>query len=64
MVAAQNGECLICYNKPIRLVIDHNHKSGQIRGLLCNACNRGIGFFMENPQSLRRAAEFLERAGC
>lgn len=40
--------------------VDHDHVSGKVRGLLCPHCNRGIGSFKDNPQSLRRAALYLE----
>ncbi len=45
----QDGKCAICYTSiPGRgrknLLVDHNHKTGQIRGLLCHNCNNGIGF--------------------
>lgn len=59
----QGGLCLICKescSRGFRLSIDHDHKTGRIRGLLCNACNIGLGSFRDNPDLLRRAAEYLE----
>lgn len=44
------------------LGVDHDHKSGKFRGWLCDRCNRGIGFFRDDPSKLRRAADYLERA--
>lgn len=41
------------------LVVDHDHKTGDVRGLLCHHCNSGIGMFRDNPQSLTRAIEYL-----
>jgi len=61
----QNGCCSICgkhqseCNKA--LSVDHNHSSNQVRGLLCNYCNRGIGIFNENIQSLNSAIEYLKK---
>lgn len=57
----QHGCCAICGVdfKEEKSVIDHDHETGEVRGLLCNGCNRGIGFFMDNPQSLERAIEYL-----
>lgn len=61
----QNNNCAICQINKIDLTkilfVDHNHKTGQIRGLLCDSCNRGIGVFKESVKSLRLAADYLER---
>lgn len=59
----QNGLCLICGNaSERRLCVDHCHKTGFIRGLLCNHCNTAIGFLKEDPSLIRRAAEYIESA--
>jgi len=50
--------CVICYSKE-NLVIDHSHRTGKIRGVLCDHCNKGLGFFKDNPTSLLRAADYL-----
>lgn len=64
----QENVCAICGKKETmknayglrNLCIDHNHFSGQIRGLLCSNCNRGIGSFKEDTQALKKAIEYLE----
>mgnify|MGYP003139666740 CR=1 FL=1 len=43
------------------LHVDHNHDTGQIRGLLCHSCNRTIGL-TNNPELLRKLADYLESA--
>jgi hypothetical protein len=61
MFSKQNGVCAICL-KPQnhkKLAVDHNHISGTIRGLLCDACNRGLGQFKDNSETLKRASEYL-----
>ena len=56
-----NDVCSICglRNKKCRIGIDHDHKTKQIRGYLCLKCNRGIGFFNDNPSLLQAAKEYL-----
>lgn len=61
MSASQNHRCLICETKSDNLFVDHCHKSGTVRGLLCSLCNSAIGLLKENPESFRRAIAYLER---
>lgn len=63
LVEAQNGLCGICglartEGQP-RLAVDHDHESGYIRGLLCMACNTGIGKFKDDVRLLQKAIEWL-----
>jgi len=51
--------CAIC-KKETNLVVDHDHKSGKVRDMLCNHCNRGLGHFMDNPMILEQAAQYLK----
>lgn len=43
-----------------KLVVDHCHEKGIVRGLLCNGCNVGLGAFRDSPHILKRAAEFIK----
>ena len=51
-------ECVICGSKE-KLVVDHDHKTGKIRGMLCNHCNRGLGHFRDDPTLLEFASQYL-----
>ena len=50
--------CVICGSRS-RLCVDHSHQTGRIRGMLCDRCNKGIGFFGDNPTLLLRAADYV-----
>lgn len=54
-------ECEICGGSG-RMCIDHNHETNKIRGVLCNLCNRGLGYFQDSPLLLRKAAAYLENS--
>lgn len=60
---AHNGVCAICL-KPQkdkrRLVVDHNHQTGDVRGLLCTPCNIILGCWQDNSGTALRAATYLE----
>jgi hypothetical protein len=56
---AQNGTCAICRNKRRRLCVDHCHRHGHLRGLICGRCNSGVGFFRDSPLLLLRTAIYL-----
>jgi hypothetical protein len=65
MRADQENKCKICgipeEKAPRgRLAVDHCHETGQLRGLLCNNCNVGLGQFKDNPNLLTAAIEYLQ----
>lgn len=70
LILKQNNLCYIC-NKPesrkrkdgnlYPLHIDHDHKTGKVRGLLCNKCNNGLGFFDDNINYLLNAIKYLKQ---
>ena len=56
----QDNKCKICRKKPDKvLAIDHCHKTGEVRGLLCKKCNSGIGFLKDNPGFMAEALFYL-----
>lgn len=54
------AKCAICGDTG-PLVVDHSHKTGKVRDMLCNHCNRGLGHFRDNPVLLEQAAEYIRR---
>jgi len=69
MLSDQNNACAICLQKetlipkgctlPQSLSIDHDHKNGKVRGLLCYACNLAIGLLKDSPDIAKRASTYL-----
>lgn len=60
---SQSGLCKICKgldSRGFELSVDHDHETNQIRGLLCQACNRALGLMRDDPKLLRKGAEYLE----
>lgn len=69
LLEKQKGLCAICgTDKPTGkwkvFAVDHCHNTGMVRGLLCNECNRGIGLLRDNPEILRKAADYLDKNLC
>jgi hypothetical protein len=65
MITAQKGKCANSACSEIdksekRLAVDHDHKTGKVRALLCDRCNRGIGYLDESPERLRAAADYID----
>ena len=63
MQEEQDNKCAICGNPPHRraLHIDHNHRTGKVRGLLCHFCNAGLGYFRDDPERMYKAIEYLAK---
>ncbi len=66
MLVEQDHKCKICgvqdgLTKHEKLCVDHDHDTGQVRGLLCNHCNRGLGLFGDNLQTLINAVEYKQK---
>ena len=58
MAEEQGGTCAIC-NKEEKLVVDHCHDTGRVRGLLCSNCNAGIGLLGDKAEGVRNAVNYL-----
>lgn len=62
ILAHQGGVCAICKKPPKEgkhLAVDHDHATGQIRGLLCPMCNRAIAAFRDNLEKIQAAAKYF-----
>lgn len=79
LLAEQGGTCAVCGALPTdarnhrrggarrfaqRLVVDHDHVTGKVRGLLCSMCNTGIGALRDEAATVRLALEYLENRTC
>lgn len=61
MKITQDCKCAICKTKfEEEPHVDHCHSTGRVRGLLCRKCNLGLGYFADDPDRLRAAAEYLK----
>lgn len=75
ILAEQGGGCALCgattvrhenLKKPrgeVSLHVDHDHKTGKVRGILCGPCNHALGKLNDDPELLRKAADYIERGG-
>jgi len=64
-ICGRNGNTLAKRSKPRNLSVDHDHNTGEIRGLLCNSCNRAIGFLNDSIDTLKNAIKYLDKyASC
>lgn len=63
LLIEQGQVCAICRRPPgkKRLAVDHDHATGQVRGMLCGPCNTALGGFQDNAEICRRAADYLHR---
>jgi len=70
LLNAQSNACAICKtDNPgntrggpnVRFAVDHSHETGQVRGLLCHACNKGLGNLRDSPIVLKRAINYLRK---
>ena len=61
MMEETKGECFIC-KRASNLVVDHCHASLRVRGLICNNCNRGLGYFKDSVGFLESAISYLNKS--
>ena len=72
IIANQNSTCPICeveipdtigYKGKRAAVVDHNHETGEVRGILCSSCNLVLGYARENTHTLYKAIVYLSERG-
>jgi hypothetical protein len=73
LLNSQKGVCAICIgpetifdkraNKTRDLAVDHDHKTGKVRGLLCGACNKALGLFRDKVSIIENASQYLKLRG-
>ena len=67
ILRSQNGVCAICeqpethlsHGRIVHLSVDHDHDTGKVRGVLCNACNKGLGHFRDDVKLLKTAIRYI-----
>jgi phage-related protein len=68
ILEAQNGKCAICKKKETfdqtgkELAVDHSHKTGEVRGLLCQTCNQALGMLGDSLELLHSAISYLAKS--
>lgn len=63
MFEAQHKKCSTCKDEATlsSLVVDHCHSSKSVRGLICNSCNKALGFVKDNTETLKQMIKYLEK---
>lgn len=59
LVEESQGLCKCCGKEPTRLVVDHDHKTGEVRGLICDPCNHFIGMLETKPDIYQNSIKYL-----
>lgn len=60
LLAAQGRKCAVCRRLLTKYHVDHDHETGKVRGLLCRACNVGLGFFKDSVKRLTAAVDYIQ----
>ncbi len=59
-LAKQQNKCEVCLIQEV-CHLDHDHETGAIRGFLCGNCNRALGLLFDNPETIQKLKEYIER---
>jgi hypothetical protein len=58
--ACGNAQTVMHYGKPLPLAVDHDHVTGKVRGLLCLACNRALGYLGDDPERIEALLRYAK----
>lgn len=61
MLAEQSGACASCGDTEVKFVVDHNHNTGAIRGILCSPCNLALGHLHDDPERIEALLTYLTK---
>lgn len=62
MIKDQNNKCMLCEEEFIKTPhLDHNHKTGKVRAMLCHHCNTGLGLFKDDIAKLQKGIDYLRK---
>jgi recombination endonuclease VII len=61
-LAEQDHKCPICGDIDAKFVVDHDHETGSVRGIICGRCNSGLGMLQDSLENLKSAVRYLETA--
>lgn len=72
LLKEQDNLCAICgtdnpagsgveNTRGLSFAVDHDHETNKVRGLLCNLCNRALGFLRDSPETVKSAYEYLKK---
>lgn len=61
LIAERNGRCACCNQTCEEFHVDHDHETGEVRGMVCRNCNSGIGLLGDNIAGLERAIAYLRK---
>ncbi len=61
MFTAQQGQCAVCSRRMVKACVDHCHKTGVVRALLCSMCNTSLGGFQDDPELTDKATQYLKK---
>jgi hypothetical protein len=59
LICSQDGVCVGCLEPLLDHHVDHDHITGEVRGILCRGCNHAIGNAQDDPEILQRLIEYL-----
>ena len=63
LLTRQSNQCAVCKSPLTKPCVDHDHRTGKVRGLVCRDCNLAVGHFKDDPERMRKAIRYLQKHG-